>query len=110
VGIDKGPAFENQTSQAIFFILFILVGSFFFLNFIIGTLFLEYTHAKQLEEKDYDKPMLTWIEIQAMVLTAKCNHEEANRPTSKWRLQVWKLVTGNAFDYTIMICIVLNMC
>ena len=46
VGVDKGPAFENQTSQAIFFILFILIGSFFFLNFIIGTLFLEYSHAQ----------------------------------------------------------------
>ena len=63
MGIDKGPAFENQTSQAIFFILFILVGSFFFLNFIIGTLFLQYTHAKQQEEKAYCPKMLTWIEI-----------------------------------------------
>ena len=63
VGIDKGPLFEEQTAQAGFFITFILIGSFFFLNFIIGTLFLEYTLAKQQEDKDYTGPMLTWKEI-----------------------------------------------
>ena len=110
VGYDKGPAFENATSQALFFILFILVGSFFFLNFIIGTLFLEYTHAKQLEEKGYDKNMLSWIEIQGMILGAKCNHEMANMPTTPWRHKVWLLVKSKPFDYGIMICIVLNMC
>ena len=31
VGYEKGPKFENQTYQSIFFILFILVGCFFFL-------------------------------------------------------------------------------
>ena len=39
VGYEKGPKFENQTYQSIFFIFFILVGCFFFLqSFIIGTL------------------------------------------------------------------------
>ena len=45
--MDKGPEFENATFQAIFFMLFILVGSFFFLNFVIGILFLEFNHAKK---------------------------------------------------------------
>ena len=42
VGIDKGPYLENSVANAIFFILFILIGSFFFLNFFIGVLFLKY--------------------------------------------------------------------
>ena len=45
-----------------------------------------------------------------MVLSAKCNHEKANMPTSPWRHKVWFLVTSNIFDYGIMMCIVLNMC
>lgn len=40
--IDNGPIKENSTSQMIFFIIFILIGSFFFLNFFIGVLFLKY--------------------------------------------------------------------
>ena len=63
MGVDKGPAFENETTQAVFFMLFILIGAFFFLNFVIGILFLEFNHAKKQEEKGYTKPMLTWVEI-----------------------------------------------
>ena len=47
VGVDKGPAFENETEQATFFMLFILIGAFFFLNFVIGILFLEFNNAKK---------------------------------------------------------------
>jgi hypothetical protein len=110
VGIDKGPYPENDTAQAGFFILFILVGSFFFLNFIIGTLFLEYAKAKEAEEKGKDKTMLTWLEIQSMILTAKVTHDKANKPIGGLRLKMWKLVTSDPFDFAIMACIVLNMC
>lgn len=44
-GRDKGPKFENNAYQCFFFIFFILIGSFFFLNFFIGVLFLKYTLA-----------------------------------------------------------------
>ena len=43
VGEDKGPLYENSKAQAAFYIVFILIGSFFFLNFFIGVLFLKYT-------------------------------------------------------------------
>ena len=90
--------------------LFILVGSFFFLNFVIGILFLEFDRAKKQEEKGYTKPMLSWIEIQSLILSAKCNHEILNMPPDKtFRHKVWKLVTSKPFDIGIMSCIVLNM-
>ena len=76
--------------QAIFFILFILVGSFFFLNFVIGILFLEFTHAKKQEEKGYTKHMLTWIEIQSLIISAKCDHDVVNKPADGTvRHEVW---------------------
>ena len=111
MGVDKGPAFENETTQAIFFMLFILIGSFFFLNFVIGILFLEFNHAKKQEEKGYTKPMLTWVEIQSLILSASCNYEMLNMPPiGTLRHRVWRLVTSKPFDYGIMICIVMNMC
>lgn len=42
---DKGPAFEHQILYGYFFVIFILIGSIFFMNFFIGVLFLKYTQA-----------------------------------------------------------------
>ena len=41
----QGPTLENSTVYIYFYIVFILVGSFFLLNFFIGVLFLEYAKA-----------------------------------------------------------------
>lgn len=63
VGLDKGPLLENQPYQAGFFILFILVGSFFLLNFFIGVLFLKYTQADRAEKKGFKDEHLDWMEM-----------------------------------------------
>jgi hypothetical protein len=41
----QGPSKEYNKQGMIFFIVFILIGSFFFLNFFIGVLFLKYNQA-----------------------------------------------------------------
>ena len=33
---DNGPAYENSPANSAFFIIFILIGSFFFLNFFLS--------------------------------------------------------------------------
>ena len=45
VDVDKGPLKENTTMSLIFFVIFILIGSFFFLNFFIGVLFMKFNAA-----------------------------------------------------------------
>jgi hypothetical protein len=42
VGVDEGPVQENSVVYGFFFIIFILVGSFFLMNFFVGVLFLKY--------------------------------------------------------------------
>jgi len=44
-GEELGPTKENSTEYMLFFVLFILIGSFFFLNFFIGVLFLKFNQA-----------------------------------------------------------------
>ena len=39
---DKGPEPEASPLNAYFFLVFILIGSFFLLNFFIGVLFMKY--------------------------------------------------------------------
>ena len=48
-GRDKGPTYNASPELMIYFVLFILIGSFFFLNFFIGVLFLEYNKAQREE-------------------------------------------------------------
>lgn len=43
--MNQGPQMEFNTKGMIFFIIFILIGSFFFLNFFIGVLFKQYMEA-----------------------------------------------------------------
>jgi len=38
-----------------FFIIFLMIGSFFFLNFFIGVLFLKYEQAQKKENAGYSK-------------------------------------------------------
>ena len=48
---DNGPKKLASPAYSLFFIVFILIGSFFFLNFFIGVLFLKYEQARKEEQK-----------------------------------------------------------
>ena len=110
VGVDKGPLLENQTYQAGFFILFILIGSFFFLNFFIGVLFLEYEKAEKNEKKGFTPEMIYWKELQRLILEAKVPHELHYKPQDRGlQYKIYNLIIGDPFDIAIMACIVLNM-
>lgn len=43
--INLGPKKENQSGNMMFFVIFIIIGSFFLLNFFIGVLFLKFNEA-----------------------------------------------------------------
>ena len=53
--IDNGPKYEYSPENSAFFVVFILIGSFFFLNFFIGVLFLKYEQAQKREEAGFTK-------------------------------------------------------
>ncbi len=45
--------FENNIYFGYYFVVFILVGSFFLINFLIGVLFLKFTQAQKEEAKNF---------------------------------------------------------
>lgn len=61
--VDQGPIFENTKYNGFFFVVFILIGSFFLLNFFIGVMFLKYNQAAARETAGYTQENLTWIAI-----------------------------------------------
>ena len=66
--------------QSVFFIVFILIGSFFFLNFFIGVLFLEYEKAERNHKKGFTPEMLYWKELSNLIVNAKVPHELRYKP------------------------------
>jgi len=51
--VDEGPEREASVINGFFFIIFILIGSFFLMNFFVGVLFLKYTQAQKAENKGF---------------------------------------------------------
>lgn len=66
--IDEGPEREASVVNGFFFIIFILVGSFFLMNFFVGVLFLKYNQAQKNENKGFTLEHLTWKAIQKMIV------------------------------------------
>lgn len=61
---DSGPVMNSSVIEAIvFFILFLMVGQFFFINFFVGVLFMKFEEARSQEEKGYSKADLNRIDI-----------------------------------------------
>ena len=90
--------------------MFILIGSFFFLNFFIGVLFLKYEQAQKKEEAGFTKQQLYWQELQRLIVNAKTPHELRYKPLTRGlQYKTWVLITSDPFDIAIMCCIVLNM-
>ena len=80
--VDKGPLFEYSVNFAYFYIVFIMIGSFFLVNFFIGVLFLKYAEAQKEEVKGYTPEHISWIALQRMVVEAKVDHSMKNIPNT----------------------------
>jgi len=63
VGENLGPLKEYNTGFYWFYIIFIFIGSFFFLNFFIGVLFLKFNEAQKEEQKGFSQKDIGWKDI-----------------------------------------------
>ena len=90
---DNGPQPEYSPGQSGFFVVFILIGAFFFLNFFIGVLFLKYAQAQKKEDAGFSKNQLYWLELQKLILGARTPHELRYKPMMPGiRLKVYDLI------------------
>lgn len=110
-GVEVGPELDASPLAAYFFVIFIFVGSFFFLNFFVGVIFLNYEEAQKAEKESWfmTKKELEWVDIMKMIVKAKPDLETTNIPKNKFLRILHTIVTSTAFDIFIMTCIVLNM-
>lgn len=110
-GTEVGPKRDASPLSGYFFVVFIFVGSFFFLNFFVGVIFLNYEEAQKAEKESWfmTKKELEWVDIMKLIVKSKPDLETTNVPKQKPCLFLHTIVTSTIFDIVIMTCIVLNM-
>ena len=109
----KAPEKNYNPAAAYYFIAFILIGSFFFLNFFIGVVFQEFMKAKKNESslvvQILTKEQVKWVELQKLITKSKPHLPISGEAKGVFRTRVHKLVKHWGFDAFIQGCIVLNM-
>lgn len=103
-GVNEGPKENASPITAYFFVVFIFIGSFFFLNFFVGVIFLNYEEAQKAEKESWfmKKNELEWVDIMRMIVKTKPDLETTNVPKNKCLRFVHSIVTHTIFDIFIM--------
>lgn len=109
----EGPSFNGSTTNALFCIVFILVGSLFLMNLFVGVIFVQFTE-EQKKEKQSRFYMVTddqmrWMMVQELVVKAKPNFDVMIRPKGRVRIFFFRLINSKTFESVIMGFIVLNI-
>ncbi|XP_069770962.1 sodium channel protein type 1 subunit alpha-like isoform X2 [Narcine bancroftii] len=109
--IGEQPEYETNTYMYVYFVIFIIFGSFFTLNLFIGVIIDNFNQQKKKlggqdifmteEQKKYYNAMKK--------LGSKKPQKPIPRPSNKFQGLIFDLVTKQAFDIIIMVLICLNM-
>ncbi|XP_017563106.1 sodium channel, voltage gated, type VIII, alpha subunit a isoform X1 [Pygocentrus nattereri] len=110
-GVEQQPLYEDNIYMYIYFVIFIIFGSFFTLNLFIGVIIDNFNQQKKKfggqdifmteEQKKYYNAMKK--------LGSKKPQKPIPRPQNKVQGMVFDFVTQQVFDISIMILICLNM-
>ena len=108
----KGPTpFNNQMTSLIFFILFIFIGTFFFMNLFIGIIIFWFSKVeRRFKNKFLTESQVRWIEFQKLILEANPKFKNLRPPlNSKIRMIFYNFVNSKTFETIIMIFIIFNV-
>uniref|UniRef100_A0A8C2UAQ2 Sodium channel protein n=1 Tax=Coturnix japonica TaxID=93934 RepID=A0A8C2UAQ2_COTJA len=108
--IEEQPVYEINLYMYIYFVIFIIFGSFFTLNLFIGVIIDNFNQQKKKISKDIFMTEEQKKYYNAMKkLGSKKPQKPIPRPSNKFQGMVFDFVTKQVFDISIMILICLNM-
>ncbi|CAI2364628.1 unnamed protein product [Moneuplotes crassus] len=109
--IERGPKEDASYYYSLYFVFFILVGNFFFLNFFVGVISLNYEQAQKEEAEALvlNHKQRIWIDIMKMIKKASPDIKTTYIPKQRFRKFLHSIVISEAFEVVVMTCIVLNM-
>ena len=102
--IEKGPEQDASYYYSLYFIFFILVGNFFFLNFFVGVISLNYEEAQkeEIEALVLNDKQRIWIDIMKMIKKASPDIQTTYVPKQKIRKFLHSIVISEAFEIIVM--------
>jgi hypothetical protein len=111
--VDHAQKTDANPAAAAYFLVFMMLGTFFFMNLFIGVIFEKYELAKKGESSlsvlfmKYNQ--IFWVEMQQLVAASKPQIEIKRIPEGKFCKFFYKVAKSTPFEIFIMACIVLNM-
>ncbi|KAI5107236.1 sodium channel protein type 2 subunit alpha, partial [Silurus meridionalis] len=109
-GVDLQPKYEASLYYYIYFVIFIIFGSFFTLNLFIGVIIDNFNQQKKKISQDIFMTEEQKKYYNAMKkLGSKKPQKPIPRPSNKLQALLFDVVTNQAFDIFIMVLICLNM-
>uniref|UniRef100_A0A7S1IVH8 Ion transport domain-containing protein n=1 Tax=Eutreptiella gymnastica TaxID=73025 RepID=A0A7S1IVH8_9EUGL len=115
VGIGQAPVADGNPVMALYFVIFIVVGSFFILNLCIGVLIDNYYRMRNATnglDANLTAEQREWITMQKVMMASfKGQLRRAVMPEEgSVRYKVWQFVEWKWFDNMILSVIILNIC
>jgi hypothetical protein len=114
-GVDSGVAPRVNYNQYLtyYFIVFIMVSSFFFMNLFTAVVFEKFTEAKydqsSLAASILTKDQILWIELQHLILKSTPHIDFSSMPENWIRAWMYHISKNIWFKIGILVIIVLNM-
>jgi hypothetical protein len=108
---DKAPKKDMNPAAALYFMVFITVVVFFFMNLFVGIIFMKF-HQSKLNESFtllLNKEQNFWVEIQRLIVRSKPKVKLPEVPKSWFRAKMHQAAKSKGLMYSVMTCIVLNM-
>jgi len=113
-GIDKQPKFESNFYAYFYFVIFIIIGSFFVLNLFISVIIDNFYRMKKRYDDGGDFSIFltsnqrTWFNTLRKAVNSKPKRS-LFRPEVKWQAILFDFVHSIKFETFIMVLIILNM-
>lgn len=104
---DHGPLPRFRIEMSLFYVIFFIVFPFFFVNIFVALIIITFQEQgeKELEEGELDKNQKSCIDFS---IQAKPLQRYMPKDKDSLKYKIWRVVVSTAFEYFIMVLIVLN--
>lgn len=111
--VKVAPEYNTNPMIAYYFIIFITISSFFFMNLFIGVVYEKFNEAKEQESSlaaaVLTKDQMIWIEMQKLIVKATPKSDAKKKPEGIVRKLFYRIFKSVYFQVVIILCITLNM-
>ncbi|XP_073242529.1 voltage-dependent calcium channel type A subunit alpha-1-like [Porites lutea] len=105
--IDRGPIVDNKIEIALFYIFFVVVFSFFFINIFVALIILTFQEQGEKDQGDCELDR-NQRDCLHFAIVAKPSERFMPEDPNTWQYRIWRIVDSRPFEYFIMLLIALN--